>query len=279
MVKNESEYRILRILAYFILGSFTLLTIVPLVWLFYSSFKTNAEIVQNIFALPSKLYINNFVRVWELAHMDRLIINSLIYAGVSTFITVYLASATGYAFAKFDFKISGFFYTVLLAGLLITVHAILVPLFLMENALHISNTRLGIILPYVAFGLPFMIYLSTSYMKGIPNALIEAAAIDGANHITILHKVVLPISRPIITTMTIFSFLANWNEFVLVLVLTSGDKLRSIPLGINFFAGGLARNFGLLFAALVIATVPMLIFYLIFYKKIIDGFAAGALKE
>lgn len=279
MVKVKTEYVSWKILAYAVLLFFTILTVVPLIWLMYSSLKSNAEIVQNVFAFPKKINISNYVRVWKLAHIGTLFMNSIIYSGVSTVITVYLATSAGYAFSKFNFKVSKYLYSFFLMGLLITVHAVLVPLFLLENFLHIDNTRLGVILPYVAFGLPFMIYLSTSYIKGIPDALVEAAIMDGATHIKILHRVIFPISRPIITTMTIFTFLANWNEFVFVLVLTSKESIKSLPLGINAFAGGMARNFGLLFAALSIATIPMIAFYVVFYKKIIEGFAAGAIKE
>ncbi len=279
IVKSNSESLIWKIVTYTMLVSFTILTITPLVWLFYSSLKSNAEIVQNAWALPQSFNFSNFTRAWKLGNMGTLILNSIFYSLVSTIITVYLASSAGYAFATFSFKINKFLYSFFLMGLLITVHAVLVPLFLMENAVGLDNTRLGIILPYVAFGLPFLIYLATSYIKGIPLALVEAATIDGAGHIKIFHSIILPMSKPIVTTMAIFSFLGNWNEFVFVFVLTNKESLRSLPVGVNAFAGGLARNFGLLFAALVIAIIPMLVFYAIFYRMIIESFASGALKE
>ena len=159
------------------------------------------------------------------------------------------------------------------------MHAVLVPLFLLESWLNIDNTRLGVILPYVAFGLPFSVYLAAAYIKNIPDALIESALIDGSNYIGIFHRLVLPLSRPVMVTLLIFVFLSNWNEFVFVFVLTNDTALRSLPVGVNAFAGGLARDFGLLFAALVISTIPMLIFYFFFHRQISRGFAAGALKE
>lgn len=149
----------------------------------------------------------------------------------------------------------------------------------METKLGISNTRLGVILPYIAFGLPFQVFLATTYVKGIPDSMQESAIIDGATFLEIFVKIIIPVATPILSTMFIYTFLGNWNEFVLVLTLTSDMMIRSLPVGINSFAGGMSRDYGLQFAALVIGTVPMIIFYMIFKDKIAQGFAAGSLKE
>jgi raffinose/stachyose/melibiose transport system permease protein len=156
---------------------------------------------------------------------------------------------------------------------------VLVPLFIMETKLGIDDTRLGVILPYVAFGLPFLIYLATSYIRGIPDSLEEAAVIDGASYLRIFKDIIIPVATPVAATMLIFSFVSNWNEFVLVLTLTSKDTLRSLPVGVLAFAGGKTRNYGLQFAALVIATLPMILFYVCFHDQLAKGFSAGALKE
>ena len=190
-----------------------------------------------------------------------------------------MALAAGYGFAKFGYRISKLFYTFFILGLLVTAHSVLVPLFLLESRLGIDDTRLGVLVPYVGFGLPFMVYLATSYIRGLPRAVEEAAIIDGAGYLTIFRRVILPMSAPVTATMLIFAFLANWNEFVFIFVLTSDTNLRSLPVGINAFAGGMARDFGLLFAALVIGTLPMILFYTLFHDQLAKGFAAGSLKE
>jgi raffinose/stachyose/melibiose transport system permease protein len=164
-------------------------------------------------------------------------------------------------------------------GLLVTAHSVLVPLFILETRLGIDDTRLGVLIPYIGFGLPFMIYLATSFIRGIPDSLEEVARIDGAGYLKIFWHVIRPIATPVVATMTIFSFVSNWNEFVFVFVLTSKQSLRSLPVGINAFAGGMSRDFGLLFAALVIATLPMILFYVFFHEQLKRGFAAGAIKE
>jgi raffinose/stachyose/melibiose transport system permease protein len=268
-----------KLIAYVVMVLFTILTIGPLIWLLYSAFKPHIDIIHNIFAFPKSFYIDNFVRAWKLGRLGIYILNSIFYSVVATSVTTFLALAAGYAFAKFKYKISGFFYFFFIMGLLITVHSVLVPLFVMETKLRIDDTRLGVLLPYVAFGLPMLIYLATAYIKGIPDSLEEAAVIDGAGYLTIFRTVIIPMAAPVTATMIIFSFLGNWNEFVFVLTLTSKTTLRSLPVGVNAFAAGQTRNYGVQFAALVIATAPMIIFYLLFHRQLARGFAAGALKE
>ncbi len=266
-------------LSYLLMITFTLLTIIPLTWMILSAFKPHALIVRHPLSPPVSWYIENFTLAWTQGHLGIYFINSTIYSLVATFFTVLFAMSSGYALSKFHYKSSRFVSLLYTLGLLITVHSVIVPLFIMETKLGLSNTRLGVILPYIAFGLPFQVFLATSYIKGIPDAMQESAIIDGADFIQIFLRIIIPVATPIISTMFIYTFLGNWNEFILVLTLTSDLTVRSLPVGINSFAGGMSRDYGLQFAALVIGTVPMIIFYLIFKDKIAQGFAAGALKE
>jgi raffinose/stachyose/melibiose transport system permease protein len=251
----------------------------PLVWLFYSSFKPHADIIRNAFALPKGLFRQNYTEAWRLAHLGTLILNSIFYSTVTTVIVTLLALATGYGFAKFRYRISRVLFSFYTLGLLIVVHSVLVPLFVMETRLHIADTRLGVLVPYVAFGLPFMVFLANSYIRGIPDSLQEAAVIDGASYLLIFRRIIVPVATPVTATMLIFSFLSTWNELVLMLTLTSNEALRSIPAGLLSFSSGRTQNYGLQFAALVIATGPMILFYALFHNQLARGFAAGALKE
>ncbi len=268
-----------RVIAYIVMILFTLLTIGPLVWLFYSSFKLNGAIMQSTLGLPKHPTLANYVRAWQLGDMGILFINSIIYTGVATAATVLLAVATGYGFAKFDYRITGFFYFFIMLGLLINVQSVLAPLFIVETRIHIADTRIGVIIPYVAFGLPIAVYLATAYIRGIPGSLEESAIIDGASYLNIFRTIILPVSRPVVATMTILAFVNNWNEFPLIFVLTSRMAIRSLPYGINSFAGTMNQDYGLQFAALVIGTLPMIVFYLFFHERLAQGFAEGALKE
>jgi len=267
-----------QILAYIVMTGFTLLTVGPLIWLLYSSFKPHQDIVWNIFSLPTQLYVENYTQAWTLGNMGIYSLNSIFFSITGTLISTFLALATGYGIAKFGYRISGPIYVFFLMGLLLTVHSILVPLFVMEIKLGIADTRLGVLLPYIAFRLPFLVFLATSFIKGLPGEIEEAAIIDGASYLGVFWNVIVPISRPVVATMLIFCFLANWNEFIFVFVLTSKATLRTLPVGINAFAGGMTRDYGMQFAALVIGTLPMIIFYVFFHKRLAQGFASGALK-
>jgi len=276
MFKTKTSW---KTIAYFVMISFALLTIAPIVWMILNSFKPHSEIVRNPLSPPTSLYLQNFVLSWVQGHLGVYFFNSILYSMISTVITVILAMGSGYALSKFKYRFSNVIYMFYTLGLLITVHSVIVPLFIMETKLGLSNTRLGVIIPYIAFGLPFQVFLATTYVKGIPDAMQESAIIDGANYLQVFFAIILPMATPIISTMFIYTFLGNWNEFILVQTLTSEIAIRSLPVGINSFAGGMSRDYGLQFSALVIGTVPMIIFYLVFRDKIAQGFAAGATKE
>ena len=276
-MKNNNLF--LKILAYTVIGIFTFLTIAPLVWLLFSSFKPHRDILTNVFSLPDSFYLENYKLAWKNGHLGIYFLNSLVYTGLATPLTTFFALASAYGFSKFGYRISKFFLLLISMGLLITIHSVLVPLYLMESSLNIDDTRLGIIIPYIAFGLPFLTFLATSYMKDLPDSLEEAALIDAAGYLMIFQKVIIPQCIPVIGTMMIFSFLANWNEFALVFTLTSDRAIRSLPVGINSFAAGRARDYGMQFAALVIGTLPMIIMYAFGRRQLSLGFSEGAIKE
>lgn len=265
--------------AYIIVLTFTVLTLAPLIWLFYSSFKTNAEILKFPLALPNEFTILNYFKAWKLGHLGVALLNSFTYTGFATGGTLFLAMAAAFGLSKFPYKSRGFIYGAFTGGLLVSVQAVIVPLYLMEAKLGIINTRVGVILPYIAFDLPMSILIAYSFINAIPDALIEAAIIDGASYPQIFFRIIFPFSVPVIATMVILSFLKHWNEFMFAFILTTGNDMRSLPVALTLFAGRLNVDYGMQFAALVISIVPIIIFYAIFHEKLIKGFAEGALKE
>lgn len=267
------------IASYVFLILFTLITILPVVWMMYSSFKPMGEIMMHPLRFPSAPTMANYQKAFKYGNLVISFLNSVFYAGIATVSTVLLALAAGFSLTKFGYRSSKFYFGVFTLGLLITVNSVITPLFIMETSVGLYNTRLGVILPYIAFGLPMAILLSTSYIRGIPDALIEAAVIDGASYVQIFWKIILIVSTPVIATMSILNFLNNWNEFLMVFTLTSGENMRSLPVAINSFAGRLNEDYGLQFAALVVGTIPMFILYLVAHESVIKGFGEGALKE
>jgi raffinose/stachyose/melibiose transport system permease protein len=140
------------------------------------------------------------------------------------------------------------------------------------------NSRLGVLIPYIGIGLPLGVYLATEYIKGIPNEVIESARIDGAMYLRIFWSIILPMAAPVATTVAILTVTGTWNEFMLINVLVSSDRLKSVPMGLYMFAGALATDYGKQFTALVIGMLPMIVFYVIFRKQITKGVSAGAVK-
>ncbi len=267
------------VVSYAFLIVFTVITVLPVVWMFYSSFKPMGEIMLHPLRLPVAPTWANYQKAFEYGNLVVSFLNSVFYSSISTVSTVLLALAAGYALTKFGYASSAVYFSLFTLGLLITVNSVITPLFIMETSVGLYNTRLGVLLPYIAFSLPMAVLLSTSYIKGIPDALIEAAVIDGAGYIQIFWKIVLILSTPVMATMAILTFLGNWNEFLMVFTLTSGEDMRSLPVAINSFAGRLNEDYGLQFAALVVGTIPMLVLYFVAHESVIKGFGEGALKE
>lgn len=267
------------IFSYIFLIFFTFITIFPIIWMTYSSFKPMGEIMVYPLGLPKSPTWMNYKKCFEYGNMDFAFLNSVIYSGISTFLTVLLSLQAGYALTKFGYKSRKVYSALFTLGLLITVNSVITPLFIMETNTGLYNTYLGVILPYVAFGLPMAVLIASSYIRGIPNALIEAAIIDGATYQQIFWKIIIIVSTPVMATIAVLTFLGNWNEFLMVFTLTSGDNMRSLPVTINSFAGRLNQDYGLQFSALVIGTIPMFIFYLVAHNALIKGFGEGALKE
>lgn len=268
----------IKIILYTVFIVFTITTIFPLLWLLFSSLKDNSAIVGNPLALPRAFNFNNYFNAINDGNLALYARNSVIYTTFATFITVFTALMAAFSFAKFKNRFNTFLYRLFFIGLLITVHSIMIPLFIAIKGLRLYDNHLGIILVYVAINLPLSIYLATENIKLIPDSLIDSARIDGAGYWWIFLRVIVPICNPVIVTIAIITGLNCWNEFVMAFILSASEATRSLPVGIIFFSGPSSMEYGMQFAALVIATLPMVLFYINFYTKITEGMAEGAIK-
>ena len=268
-----------KILVYAIMVIFTVLTIYPILWLVLQSVKTNTTyLTTNKLSFPSSLYLGNYAFVINQGNFFGFFKNSLIYTSVTVAVVVVLSNMAGFAFAKLNYKITKLLHGIFIVGILLTMQSILIPLFLMVSAAGIHNTRWAVLIPYIALGLPMGVYLCTDFQKSIPDELLEAARIDGASFISIFSRVVLPMCAPVSVTLAIITFTGNWNEFILMSLMTSSEKLKAIPYMVGRYAGALGSDYGKLFTSLTVALIPILIFYSIFRNQITKGVAAGAVK-
>lgn len=258
---------------------FTLLAIYPIIWLVIQSFKTTQDYLLNSkLALPTTWFTQNFPQSWKRGNFGVLITNSLIYTSVSVVSIIIFGFMAGFAFSKIPNKATPFLSSSFIIGILLTLQSILVPLFLLVNMVGLYNSRIGILIPYIGIGLPMSVYLSTEYIRSIPDALIESARIDGAKYLRIFASIIVPMAAPVAVTVAIMTVTGTWNEFMLINILASSDRIKSITVGIARFSGALASDYGKQFAALVIGLIPMLVFYILFRKQITKGVAAGAVK-
>lgn len=280
---NNRAARVFNFFTYVILIFFSLLAIVPLLWLLMNSFKTTQEFMMNKLGLPGRIEgygptMINYKDAWVRGKFFVLILNSLFYTSITVLAVIFLSLMAGFVFAKLKCRATKYLHGSFVIGLLLTIQCIMVPLFLIVNAFGLYNTRLGVLIPYIGISLPMGVYLSTEFIKAIPDSLIESARVDGARYFTVYLRIIAPMAKPVAVTTAILSVSGIWNEFMLINILTSNDSLKSLPVGINQFAGTLSTDYGKQFAALIIGLIPMLIFYFIFRKEITKGVTAGAVK-
>lgn len=257
---------------------FSISCIFPVIWMIYSSLKTQAEFNRNIISLPQMLNFSNYLKAFKVSKMATYSINSIFNATISTIIVLLISFIIGYFLARFNFKGRKYIYMLLVFGMLIPIHALLVPLFIQFKNFGFFNKRFTLIIPYVAFGLPLGVFLCASFIKNIPKELEEAAVIDGASFPRILFSIIFPVCKPILVTIGILQFFKNWNEFPFALVLINSDKYKTIPIGLKNFSGQYSTNYPLFMAGLVLATLPLIVIYIFSYKKIIESMTSGAVK-
>jgi len=250
----------------------------PVLWMLLQSLKTKFEMYANVWGLPAQLYVENYVQAWRIARMGTYIVNSLIVSLGTVVVVLVTASLAGYAFGKLRFAGSRVLFYTFVFTLIVPLQVTIIPLYAVVSGLGLSNTYLALILPYAAGGLPLSIFLLRAFFESVPREIEEAARIDGCSELAAFWRVVLPISGPGLATVTILQFLGAWNEFILALIFIRNQSLRTIPLGLQAFFFEYSVEWGYLFAALSMATVPVIIVYVLMQRQFIRGLTAGAVK-
>jgi len=269
---------LLTFLTYLVLSVFAIINIFPLFWMVVDSFKTEQEYAQNPFSLPTVLQFSNYAKAWEVANMNVYFLNSVIITLASLVLTVLLGALAAYFLSRFQFKLRGITYGLFLLGMIVPIHATLIPIFIIMQKLHLLDSRLSLILPYTAFHLSLTIFILEGFMKGFPKDLEESGVMDGAGVFRIFWSIILPITRPAMATVVILNFIYNWNEYLFALVLINSSELKTLPLGLANFVGIETASLTLQMAALTIALIPILIFYLLLQKQLVNGMTAGSVK-
>ncbi|HEY7525182.1 MAG TPA: carbohydrate ABC transporter permease [Candidatus Limnocylindrales bacterium] len=278
IASNAATRRAPGILASLALILVAIVFFLPLVWMVLSSFKSNRAIFSQPFAFPEAIDPARWVRAWEVGHIGQYAVNSAVVTAVSVLGILVLGAGAAYAFSRYRFQGRSALMGLLALGLLLPLQSYFIAQSQLFSRLEITDTRLALIIPYTAMGLPLAVYLLKVYLDALPEELFDAARIDGAGDVRMFWVVALPLLRPGLATVAIFSALAAWNEFLLALLYIQDDALKTIPTGLLAFSSRYVTDYGLLFSALSIITLPMIVVYIVFNRQIVEGITAGSLK-
>lgn len=259
--------------------TFLLITVYPIVWLILSSFKDPGEFSNPMYTLPDGLYIQNYIDAWTVGNMGTYFMNSIIVTFPSLFFILIFGAAAAFAIEKMKWKLKNAAMLLFLGGIMIPMQIVLLPLFTIYHNTGLLNNLLGLILVYIAFGLPLTIFLFTGYYKSLPNELIEAAIIDGASIYQIFFKISIPMILNSFVSVALVQFFFVWNDLIFAMTFISDSELRTIQTGLINFTGQYGqRQWGPTFASISLAILPTLVLYLVLNKLVMKGMTSGAVK-
>ena len=265
--------RVFGVIAHTVLTIWALLVVLPLIWTFYSSFKNSREILTSPFGLPETLGLDNFITAWQEAGIGRFFGNTVIVVGGALFLVMLLGSMCAYVLARYEFPGRRLIYYGMIAGLTFPLFLAVVPLFFVLQSMGLRNTYIGLILAYAGFALPFTVFFLYAFFRQLPEEIAESASIDGAGDFRTFFQIMAPMAAPGLASVTIFSFLGLWNQFLLPVVLNTDDSKFVLAQGLmNLQAQqGYQADWGAMFASVTITIAPVLIVYVIFQRQLQGG--------
>ncbi|SIR17894.1 MULTISPECIES: carbohydrate ABC transporter permease [unclassified Bosea (in: a-proteobacteria)] len=261
-----------------LLAGNTVLMLYPIVIMVFSAFKTTVEIFDAPFSPPDFAYVENFRRIWGETSLPGYFVNSVVITGTSIGLTLLLGTMGAYALARYRFPGNSAIFMFFLAGLMLPLKLAVIPLFLQMRDFGLLDTRIGLILIYTAMGLPSTIFIMTGFLRTLPVELEEAARIDGASEPRIMLSIMLPLSVPPMVIAAIQNAVPTWNDFFFPLVFIQSDSRKTLPQGLSVFMGEYTTDWGMLFAGLTIAALPLTVIYILMSRQFIRGMTAGAVK-
>jgi raffinose/stachyose/melibiose transport system permease protein len=268
-----------NLIRYILLSCFAVVILYPFVLMIFGSLKTQNAFLANPVSPPASIDLKNYQFAWSEAHIPKFALNSLIVTAGTVFLTLVAGSMAAFALSRIRFPGRLLIYLSFVLLLTVPVQIYIIPLYVIIVKARLSDSLLGLILPYTAGSLPLAIFLLKTYFDQLPSELMDAARLDGCSNRLVLWKVVLPLSRPVLSTVAIFTFVQAWNEFFLALVFIHNPDLQTLPLGLQaFFVNQYETQFPQLFATLALSIAPVLLVYLFLQKQFIAGLTAGAVK-
>jgi raffinose/stachyose/melibiose transport system permease protein len=256
-----------------IANSFVMLA--PIVIMVFSAFKTNAQIFQSPFSLPDFTHVGN---IWTETNFLVYFFNSLLVTASAMAVILTLGTMAAYAIARYQFFGASFILLFFLAGLTLPLKLAINPLFILMRDIGVLDSRLALILVYVAMGLPTTVFILTGFIRTLPNELEDAARMDGASEARIMWSVMLPLVRPALVIAGIQNVVPIWNDFFFPLIFIQSDRLKTLPQGLTTFMGEYTTDWGVLFSGLTLSAAPIIIIYIVLSRQFINGMTSGAVK-
>ena len=270
--------RILKYLGYIVLFLVTLIILLPIVWLYVSSFKTDADVISWPPSFwPKEWVFDQYLYVADAIPIFNMLKNTIIFAGSVTIISLFIDSLAAYAFARMHFKGKKVLFNIILLTMMIPFQIIMIPLYIEEYELGILDTYAGLILPRIASA--YGIYMLSSFFVGIPKSLEEAARMDGMNNFQIYLKIMIPLSKPALISLGIFHFMNNWNDLLYPMMLTSDVNMRTLSAGLAVLVGSNSIKYGPTLAATAISITPLLVLFLFGQRFFMEGITTTGVKE
>ncbi len=271
---------VMTVLGKALIALFLFVEIYPIFWILMSSIKSNNEFALSpSYALPQGVYWQNYVEAWNRGRMNIYFMNSAIVTVISLVLIILLSTTSAFALTKMHWKLRGRTMKMFLSGIMVPTAVVLIPLYTIYNRIGLINSRLSLILTYVAFGLPLSIFLLRSYLTALPDELMEASVIDGASIYQVFLKIVLPLMKTGIVTVGVIQFYFRWNDLMFSMTFINDSALKTVQTGLLYFSDQYGnRNWGAIFACIAISVMPTLIIYVAMNKLVIEGMTAGAVK-
>ena len=276
MIEKKKSF-VPQLPTYVFLILITIVTLLPMVWMLSASFKLDSEVFSvPIQWIPKTFHFENYVRIWQKIPFGLFTFNSFKLTIIVTFIQVLTCSFAAYGFSKCKFRGRDTLFLCYIATIAIPWQIYMLPQYSMMQKLHLVDTHLGYILmqSFAAFG----VFLLRQFYQSVPNELIEAARIDGLSEYGCYFRIVLPLAKPAIATLTIFTFVNTWNDFMGPMIYFNSEANKTIPLGIRMFIGQYSSEYQLIMAASVVALLPILILYVFCQRFFVQGIATSGLK-
>lgn len=276
--KRHRKISIGKIIFYAVLIALSVTCLYPLIWLILNSFKNNSELFNDPWDITANPVLENYKTAWIAGKIGVSFFNSVFVSVVSMLITIIIASMAAFAITRLKWKLSGFILGLFLLGVMIPIHSTLIPLFMMFNKIKLTNHYTALILPYVAFALPTSIFILTGFMSTIPREVEEAFIIDGGSMAGVFWKIIFPLSKSAIATISIFNFVSMWNELMFALIFMSDPNKMTLPVSLTRFKGQYSTNWTVQLSAIVIMIIPSISAYLFLSDRIIESMTIGAVK-